>query len=103
MYNCQLDRSRFIHTLSLTNLNGQVLTRLWRCPQFRYRPLLDVTKAPFVEQASVLPHVRSHVGTGSRHDVLDWSGGRRIKRGVAPQGQEVTCEGRRGHGEQGAG
>ena len=56
-----------------------------------------------MEQGSTLPQERSHVGTGSRHEVLDWSGDRRAERGMAPQGHVVMCEGRRGQGGQGAG
>ena len=58
---------------------------------------------PLVEQGRTLPQERLQVGTGSRQEVLDWSGDRRAERGVAPQGQAVTCAGRRGHGGQGAG
>ena len=57
--------------------------------QYMYLPEL-------VEQGRIFPHTCSHVGTGSKQDILSSPSGSNSEMGVAPQGQVVTAEGRRG-------
>ncbi len=58
---------------------------------------MHATFSPAVEQGNVFPHTLSQVGTGSKQETLPVPSDRSWERGVAPQGQVVTAEGRRGH------
>ncbi len=53
--------------------------------------------SPAIEQGNIFPHTLSHVGTGSKQETLPLPSDSSWEMGVAPQGQVVIAEGRRGH------